>query len=275
MQDTKLQTLKEMMTLLNKQTISPEQLAQFLKAVIDSIQKTKVSLADENKEKTKELKARLEQSLNVLEEGQISLKTALQGTVDGRIGILTKNTENTLEKAQQALAEIKKIEINKPLDGIDGVDGSPDTRKEIIEKINKGNGLKIKANQIEGHNKFLTQVNLDRAIAILDQRSQYLINKKVKVDGVTITGNGTDDSPFAAPGGAGGGSVLFVDNELVGTGNDVTTVFNIANTPIAGSVKVYVGLRQRLTTDYSISGTAITFVIAPPSGQPIISDYRR
>lgn len=71
------------------------------------------------------------------------------------------------------------------------------------------------------------------------------------------------------------GAGLFVDNELLGTGNDVTLVFALAATPIAGSVHVYVdGRRQTLTTDYAVAGTSVTFVTAPPTGAKIVVDYR-
>lgn len=72
-----------------------------------------------------------------------------------------------------------------------------------------------------------------------------------------------------------GATVTFVNNELVGTGDDTTTVFALDFTPSAGTVHLYAGgVRQLLTTDYSISGTSITFVIAPPNGMKIVADYQ-
>lgn len=72
------------------------------------------------------------------------------------------------------------LEIPIPKDGKNGKDGSPDTREEIVNKINSGKekDTKIKSEQIEGLEKFSTQENLDRAIGILDQRTQFLINKR-------------------------------------------------------------------------------------------------
>lgn len=69
----------------------------------------------------------------------------------------------------------------------------------------------------------------------------------------------------------------FVDNETPsGTVNSSNTSFTLANTPITGTVKVYKnGLRQTLTTDYTISGTTITFVTAPSTGAVLKVDYRK
>lgn len=70
---------------------------------------------------------------------------------------------------------------------------------------------------------------------------------------------------------------LIIENEVpTGSVNDVNTNFTLANTPIAGSVKVFLnGLRMKPTTDYTVSGTTITFLIAPTTGDTILCDYRR
>jgi hypothetical protein len=75
----------------------------------------------------------------------------------------------------------------------------------------------------------------------------------------------------------GGGSVVFVDNEIPsGTINGSNTAFTLANAPTAGSVHLYLnGVRLRPTTDYSITGTAITMVMVPQTGDWLYADYRR
>lgn len=61
-----------------------------------------------------------------------------------------------------------------------GKDGSPDTRIQIVEKINTGKDKdsKIQSKQVENFDKLVTNDALNRAISILDQRTQFLINKK-------------------------------------------------------------------------------------------------
>lgn len=59
--------------------------------------------------------------------------------------------------------------------------------------------------------------------------------------------------------------------------NGSNTVFTISQTPLEGeTVDVFLdGLKQIPTTDYSISGTTITFVTAPVAGQNLRVDYIR
>lgn len=73
------------------------------------------------------------------------------------------------------------------------------------------------------------------------------------------------------------GSSAFVDGETpTGDIDDLNAEYELANTPITGSVHVYLnGLRQKVTDDYTISGTTITFVTPPTTGDIILCDYRR
>lgn len=55
-------------------------------------------------------------------------------------------------------------------------------------------------------------------------------------------------------------------------GSNVT--FTLAHTPTAGSVALYLnGARQKVTDDYTISGTTITFISAPLTGSNLLADY--
>jgi hypothetical protein len=76
---------------------------------------------------------------------------------------------------------------------------------------------------------------------------------------------------------AGGAAADFVDEEVPsGTINSANTIFILANTPIVGSVKVFLnGIRMKATVDYNISGATITFVTAPTTGDSLLSDYRK
>jgi hypothetical protein len=58
--------------------------------------------------------------------------------------------------------------------------------------------------------------------------------------------------------------------------NDVNTAYTIANTPTSGTVQLYRnGVLQTVGggLDYTISGTAITFVEAPASGDILRCAY--
>lgn len=73
-----------------------------------------------------------------------------------------------------------------------------------------------------------------------------------------------------------GGTVSFVDNEVpVGVIDGANTDFTLAQAPAAGSLHLYLnGLKQRPTVDYTIVGTTISFVVAPPLNSYILADYR-
>lgn len=70
----------------------------------------------------------------------------------------------------------------------------------------------------------------------------------------------------------------WIDNIWVyasASGDGSTTGFSLPSTPHSNSaVQVFVdGLIQRPTTDFSISGSTVTFVTAPANGQDILFHY--
>ena len=77
-------------------------------------------------------------------------------------------------------------------------------------------------------------------------------------------------APFAHVSGGNG-----VYNETPsGLVNGVNVDFDIAAAPVVDSARVYLnGVRQVLTTNYSIVGFTITFVVAPFTGDLIKVDY--
>lgn len=79
----------------------------------------------------------------------------------------------------------------------------------------------------------------------------------------------------AIPTGGGLSASNFVFNEVPsGTINGINTTFTLANTPTAGTVRVFLrGLRMKLTTDYTISGSTITMINIPGTGDDLITDY--
>lgn len=74
---------------------------------------------------------------------------------------------------------------------------------------------------------------------------------------------------------AGADVVAWSEAEAVGTGNGSTTQFTLNNTPDGTeTLKIFIdGTEASLTTDYSVSGTTVTFVTAPTSGSTITADY--
>jgi hypothetical protein len=67
----------------------------------------------------------------------------------------------------------------------------------------------------------------------------------------------------------------FVTRETpAGTINGSNTSFTLANTPIVGTETIYLnGLEQNVTTDYTILGSTITYVVAPVTGDILRVSY--
>ena len=73
-------------------------------------------------------------------------------------------------------------------------------------------------------------------------------------------------------------TATFVDNEVPsGTLDSINDTFTLANTPIAGSVKIYQnGIRLKGGgIDYNVSGSTITFSTAPQAFDILLCDYRK
>lgn len=60
-----------------------------------------------------------------------------------------------------------------------------------------------------------------------------------------------------------------------GTIDGTNATFTLANTPIAGSIKLYKGLRMTAGVDYTASGNTITFKpgAIPQPGDVLVADY--
>jgi len=67
---------------------------------------------------------------------------------------------------------------------------------------------------------------------------------------------------------------LHVYAEYVGVGDGSETEFDLDNTPVTGSLKLYLNnVLLTETTHYSISTATITFVVYPPNGHAITANY--
>ncbi len=67
---------------------------------------------------------------------------------------------------------------------------------------------------------------------------------------------------------------LRIAAEYVGVGDGADETFSLDNTPIGGSLQLYVNnVLQVETTDFAISGADITFVTAPTNTHPITASY--
>jgi hypothetical protein len=187
--EDKLGKLKKILEISSRDTISAKEIEQFLVLVLSTIKTER-------------------ESFRSLSDEQLSTINEKVNFIDGIKDDFKSLFVGELNEAKKLLKELSKIKATHGRDGMDGLhgldgvngqngldgkdgkDGSPDTRTQIVEKINTGkeNDLKIERKQIEGLDNFVEQKNLDRAISILDQRTQFLINKRATS---TNSGGGT------------------------------------------------------------------------------------
>jgi hypothetical protein len=67
---------------------------------------------------------------------------------------------------------------------------------------------------------------------------------------------------------------LHIAAEYVGTGDDVETEFTLDNTPLAGTLKLYVdNVLQVEGTDFTISSAVVTFTAYIPNGDIVTASY--
>lgn len=92
-------------------------------------------------------------------------------------------------------------------------------------------------------------------------------------DDTTSTAKISDGATWAAIGGGGGAAPTL--NEIpTGLINGANVTYTLAATPSAAGIALYLnGLRQTVTTDYSLSGATITMVTAPATGDALFADY--
>lgn len=305
--DENLQALNKMYEMMDTKSTIQEMLVVF-QTMLDLVKEILSKNQTERIDIQNNVNNTVEQTLNKTIEKLQSFNVTEWDKIQQRVDSI-KDGENYLltEKDKRDIASTIDVPIVEKIttETIREVSlkDTPEQLRDKLETLNDDARLDASAIKgLERGNVKLTDDIINRAIGIVDQRTSFLINKvsnlKDQVDRISTTGGGHTIEDEGIPltqrtslnfvgagvsvadsGGKtvvtiGGGSTTFVENEVVGTGDDSTTVFSLANTPIAGSVHVFVGMRQTLTDDYSISGTTITFVVAPPTGQKIIADYR-
>lgn len=140
--------------------------------------------------------------------------------------------------------------------------------------INAGNGLEIVTNNVnvklDGTTLSVSASGLK--LAALPTANILVGNGSNIATGVALSGDATMSATGVVTLAS---NVLkqssFVNSEVPsGTVNGSNTAFALANTPVTGSVQVFVnGVRQKYTTDYTVATGTITFVTAPFTGDYI------
>ncbi len=112
-----------------------------------------------------------------------------------------------------------------------------------------------------------------RPITILDEGISLTTN----VGSIDLTGAGISSTAIgtAVTVVVSGGVGTQVNNEIPsGTINGTNVTFTLANTPIAGTLKLRLnGMWLQSGVDYTLAGTTITFINPPETGSNLYADY--
>lgn len=144
--------------------------------------------------------------------------------------------------------------------------------------FNAGNGLEIVSNNV---NVKLADSTLSVSasglkLAALTSAQMLVGNGSNVATGVAMSGDATMSNTGVVTLAS---TVLkqssYVNNEVpTGSVNGVNVTFTLANTPVTGSVQVFLnGVRQKVTTDYTVATATITFVSAPSTGDDVTVVY--
>jgi hypothetical protein len=108
---------------------------------------------------------------------------------------------------------------------------------------------------------------------VIDISASYVGQTSITTLGTIATGSIPYSLITGAP--AALTSSNFVFGEVPsGTVNSSNVTFTLANTPTSGTVRIFQnGLRDKITIDYTISGSTITFTTAPSTGDLLLIDY--
>ena len=202
---------------------------------------------------------------------------------DGKDAIITKELIARIASMVQGKVKDGKNGTNGTngidgKDGIDGIDGSPDTPKEIVAKLEslKGDG-RLDKKAIKGLDDMATTTEMNRGISILDQRTQFLVNKVASLGtstgvgmvlnsmlaGDTITAGGTS---YWQPGSAQADSTE-VGRQYVATNNGT-----ISNLYVRTLTTQNAGGSLVITIRKNSANTAITVTIPAGSAAGTFTD---
>ena len=192
----KLTKLKDLLTLLQNDTITPKQVEEFLKVVLGVVKESK----ETNERVSQDLQDTIDKALVYLDTEHEKLLNRVSNLNETRLSKIEQKILNTLNKAEASLKEIKSITVKDGqngkdgkdgVDGKDGKDGSPDNGEQIVDKIND---LPITPeNQIDAsHIKNLPKGGKGGLVGGL----QYLAGNGVDINGQVISVDESELSSF-------------------------------------------------------------------------------
>lgn len=152
------------------------------------------------------------------------------------------------------------------------------TGNTLDVQVSATGGIQITSNalNIKLADALLTTSASGLTLANLTSAYIYVGNSSNRPTGVAVSGDATlSNTGVLTCGSTIQRTAGFVHEEVpTGAINGSNTAFTLENTPIAGSVKVYLnGLREKLTTNFTVSGSTITMLTPPSTGDIMVVEY--
>lgn len=173
-----------------RNALTPKNIEIFLTRVLKVISDAKIDFKSISKENLDTI----QKAVDYVEKDHYRLTKEISDKLNTHKSNTSKLLDEKFKEVKDLIEEFKKL---KPKDGEPGKDADEeyiieevlgkipkvelDDREKIVKKINTGkkDDVKINLKQVEGSDTLTTKENLDRAIGILDQRSQFLINRTI------------------------------------------------------------------------------------------------
>lgn len=239
---------------MQNDTITPAKLGQFITAIIKVVRDSKDSMESTSNE----VKNTLKEALSYIEEEHSKLLTKMSSVNEG-LSNVEKKTLETLKKAEQALEEIKSIEVK------DGQDA--DEEKIVEEVLSKIKLPEYKEVVLDGGEEIVDKIN-DLPITPDNQIDASHIKNLPKAgkggligglsylagDGISINGN-----VISATGGSGAvDSVNGQTGEVVLDADDIDDTSTTNKFVTASDLTNLSNLSGTNTGDQDLSGYALT-----------------
>ena len=273
----KLQKLQELITLANDGLTREE----FLKAfsdVVEFVKKAEKNLSEKIDNKTASAESALselnqvyqETIKRVEEESTSSLSNVKRWALEEVGKLMAKSKINEkIKEVDARLTEINRLEwpdetaIAKEASRLAQEELKPliPTVPNLEAELPKlGESIRDGLEMLEGPERLSIKA-IDKLQEQLDELRKMISQKSGGImGGVAQVREVTDRS---------------TDGTLTGTINGVNTIFTLRQAASSDTTKIFVnGSRLDLTNDYTLSGTTLTFVTAPPTGSNILVDYR-
>lgn len=258
----------------NQQLISHEDLAGVLTDIVNAFSQHRAA--------SKQINLEGKETLNTLIKQLQAEHTRITGDVDSKTSETKENVLNELAQTKKEIEELaQEVLAMKPENGADGLDGAPgkdgkdgssDTRDQIIDKINAGGKLKLKASEISGLPEFTREIV--REVGTVGQIATIYKPGNNVTFGVDNSGNTLINASVS-----GGGLTMYTQTPI-GVIDGVNKTYTVTNS-INGIFSF--GLNGQFlhpfngtNGDYTYTGSTITFntaLDASYAGLPFTLNY--